>query len=135
MTLESFFAYALRKKKEFYWAWNRFIIVVRHRRNCKRVLVLEVEMPDPPFIAKARLDVSHLPAPVLAGSLLYLCQHYPSSPDLRRNLQHSTRILSYASFLRLVPPTPTPSPTCAPLDRLLVAYLMQVLASHGILPR
>ena len=133
MTLESFLAYALHKKKDFYWAWDRFTVVVRRRRNGQMVLVLEVEVPDPPFLVKARLGVSHLPAPVLAGSLLYLCQHYPSSPDLRRNLQHSTRILSYTSFLRLVPPTP--SPPCAPLDRLLVSYLMQVLASHGIFPR
>lgn len=135
--LGSFFHYALHKKKNFYWAWDRFLVVVRHKRNNKRILVLEVPLPDAPYLIQKHVDVSSLDPEVLANSLLLLAQHYTSSPMLPRNREYSVRFLSFLSFVHHVKKPPTSADRCATsnVDAPLLIWILQFLQSHGIAPK
>lgn len=135
--LAYFFTFALDKKKNFYWAWDRFLIVVRREKD-RVVLVLEVLLPKAPFLLQKHVDITHLSRDALVASLLYLYRHYGSSPRLRRNREHSVHYLSFLSFAQMlanhdIKKLPEP-PRHGKINRLLVAYLMTKLDMHGVRP-
>lgn len=131
--LRYFFTFALDKKKDFYWAWDRFMIVVRKENNDRLVLVLEIFLPDPPFLLQKHVDITSLPPKDLVASLMFLYHHYKSSPRLRRNREHSLHFLSFLSFVHMLPDIPKlPVPPCGTAHRLLVAYLIKTLDRHDI---
>lgn len=132
--LGNFFHYALRKKRNFYWAWDRFLVVVRHQRNNKRVLVLEMPQPEAPYLVQKHVNISSIPTDILVNSLLLLAQHYASSPMLPRNREYSVRFLSFLSFVHTFNKPPMPIDTCAGIDASMLMLIVQFLASHGVLP-
>lgn len=136
--LRYFFEYALEKKKNFYWAWNSFMVVVRRHRN-KTVMVLEISLRKAPFLVQKHIDITTIPDDVLVNSLLFLYNHYPSSPSLRRNREHSTRFLSFISFLQMIDnhdikKLPYDDKSSTKINRLLVAYVMKTLDFYDTPP-
>lgn len=131
-----FFHYALTRNKNFYWAWDQFMIVVRHYKK-KRFLVLEIPIPQEPFLIQKHVDITAIPPDVLVQSLLFLFHHYNSSPLLRRNREPSVRFLSFLSFLQLLADNKIKIPehwdANASMNRFLVAYLMKTLDDAGIM--
>lgn len=133
--LNNFFHYALWKKKNCYWAWNDFLIVLRHQRNKKLVLIVEVPQQEPPFLVQKHFDVSLLDRNLLIHSLMLLVQYFESSPMLPRNREYSVRFLSFQSFLHMIQQPPIPSSECAKVDGPLLLALLQFLAAHGVIPK
>ena len=132
--LSYFFHYALNKKKNFYWAWDRFLMVVRHQRN-KRILVLEVPQLEAPYLTQKHVDVSSIHPDILANTLLLLAQHYASSPMLPRNREYSVRFLSFLSFVHTIKKPAEKCACASSVDAPLLVLIAQFLASHGILPK
>lgn len=135
--LRYFFTFALDKKKNFYWAWKDFMIVIRNEKDGRTVMVLEIFLPRAPFLRKKLIDITHIPKDVLVGSLLFLYRHYDSSPRLRRNREHSTRFLSFISFAQMLANHDIKKLRHLPqetskINRLLVAYLMKTLDFDGV---
>lgn len=130
-----FFQYSLEKKKNFYWAWDSFMIVVR-RQGKKTFLILEVPLKEPPYLVQKHVDITNIPHDVLINSLLFLYDHYESSPMLPRNLEHSVRFLSFRSFLDMLMSHSirTTKQWCGDVgsNRLLVAYIMNKLDLYHI---
>jgi len=130
-----FFTFALDKKKKFYWAWQHFMVTIRREKD-KTVLILEIFLPKAPFLFQKHVDITHIPNPVLVNSLMFLYTHYKSSPNLRRNREHSVRYLSFISFAQMlanhdIKKLPTVE-TGGGINRLLVAYLMKTLDLHDV---
>lgn len=130
--LRYFFTFALDKKKNFYWAWKDFMIVIRNEKDGRTVMVLEIFLPKAPFLRQKHIDITHIPKDVLVNSLLFLYHHYDSSPRLRRNREHSIRFLSFISFAQMlanhdIKKLPSLSQETTQINRLLVAYLMKTL--------
>lgn len=96
--LQYFFTFASVKNKDFYWSWDRFMIVIRKEQDRRRVMVLEIFLPDPPFLVQKHIDITSLPTKDLVASLMFLYHHYKSSPRLRRNRENSLQSLSFRSF-------------------------------------
>ena len=135
--LRYFFTFASNKKKNFYWAWKDFMIVVRHQKDGRTVLVLEIFLPKAPFLRQKHIDITHIPKDVLVDSLMFLSHHYDSSPKLRRNREHSVRFLSFISFAQMlanhdIKKLPHLSEKTTSINRLLVAYLMKTLDFEGV---
>lgn len=127
-----FFTFALDKKKNFYWAWKDFMIIIRNEKDGRSVMVLEIFLPKAPFLRQKHIDITHIPKDVLVNSLLFLYHHYDSSPRLRRNREHSTRFLSFISFAQMlanhdIKKLPDLSQETTKINRLLVAYVMKTL--------
>lgn len=133
--LNLFFHDALQKKKNCYWAWNDFLIVLRHQRNKKLVLVVEMPQQEAPFLVQKHVDVSLLDRNLLIQSLLLLVQYFASSPMLPRNREYSVRFLSFQSFVHMVQQPPMSSSECAKVDGPLLLVILQFLAAHGIMPK
>lgn len=130
--LRYFFTFALNKKKNFYWAWKDFMIVVRREKDGRTVMVLEIFLPKAPFLRQKHIDITHIPKDVLVNSLMFLYHHYDSSPRLRRNREHSVRFLSFISFAQMlanhdVKKLPHLSQETPKINRLLVAYIIKTL--------
>jgi len=130
-----FFQYALEKKKNFYWSWKYFMITVRKQKD-KLALILEIPLKKAPFLAQKHIDITNIPKDELVNSLLFLYNHYESSPMLRRNREHSIRFLSLISFSQLIAnhdikKLPGPGETSR-INRLLVAYIINTLDSHNV---
>lgn len=135
--LRLFFAHALEKNKDFYWAWKDFMIVVRKKKDHKRIMVLEVPLPQPPFLAQKHIDITNIPPAVLTDSLMFIYHHYKSSPLLRRNREHSVGFLSFVSFVSMIVNNDIKKlnvsvPETKRINRLLVAYLMKTLDFYDI---
>lgn len=130
-----FFQYAMDKKKNFYWAWDQFLVVVRRQKKTT-LLVLEVPLPTAPYLAQKHVDITHLPPEAVVASLLFLYNHYPSSFLLRRNREHSVRFLSFRSFLEKLLSQDISPPKTRPcgrsVDQSLVAYLVSTLSQYRI---
>lgn len=129
-----FFQYALDKKKGFYWAWDRFMIVVRRQKK-KTFLILEIPLKKAPYLVQKHVDITNIPSSVLINSLLFLYDHYESSPMLPRNREHSTRFLSFRSFLDMLKTHDIKTKQwCGGvgINRLLVAYLMGALGFYHV---
>lgn len=133
--LNYFFHYALQKKKNCYWAWNDFLIVLRHQRNKKLVLIVEVPQQEPPFLVQKHVDVSFLDHNLLIQSLLLLVHYFASSPMLSRNREYSVRFLSFQSFVHMIQQPPMPTSECTKVDGPLLLLLLQFLAVHGLIPK
>lgn len=130
-----FFQYALDKKKSFYWAWDRFMIVVRRQKKKKIFLILEIQLKKAPFLIQKHVDITNIPPSVLINSLLFLHDHYESSPMLSRNREHSTHFLSFRSFLDMLKTHDIKTKQWygdVGVNRLLVAYLMNTLDSYHV---
>lgn len=130
--LRYFFTFALDKKKHFYWSWKDFMIVIRNEKDGRTVMILEIFLPNAPFLRQKHIDITHIPKDVLVNSLLFLYHHYDSSPRLRRNREHSVRFLSFISFAQMlanhdIKKLPSLSQETTQINRLLVAYLMKTL--------
>lgn len=132
-----FFEYSLKKKKNFYWAWKSFMIVVRKQKD-KIMLVLEIPLQKAPFLAQKHIDITNIPNDVIVKSLLFLYYTYDSSPMLRRNMEHSTRFLSFISFIQMLAnhdikkPTDQLCATSTQINQLLVAYIMKTLDLYNV---
>ena len=132
-----FFEYSLDKKKDFYWAWKSFMIVVRKQKDNKKILVLEIPLKKAPFLLQKHIDITNIPPAVLIDSLMFLYDHYESSPMSRRNREHSVNFLSFISFVQMLAnhdikklnPTTKNTPK---INRLLVAYIMKTLDYRGV---
>lgn len=132
--LNYFFQYALEKKKNFYWAWKSFMIVVRKQKD-KLILVLEIPLKKAPFLVQKHVDITNIPIKNIVGSLLFLHHHYESSPMLRRNREHSVRFLSFISFVQMVANhdiKKLPELSHVNINQLLVAYLLKTLDLYNI---
>lgn len=130
-----FFTFALDKKKKFYWAWKKFMITIRKEKD-KTVLVLEIFLAKAPFLLQKHVDITHIPNPILVNSLMFLYNHYDSSPKLRRNREYSVRYLSFISFVQMlanhdIKKLPSLETGCG-ANRLLVAYLMKTLDLYEV---
>jgi len=130
-----FFQYALEKKKNFYWSWKSFMITVRKQKD-KLVLVLEIPLKKAPFLVQKHIDITNIPNDELVNSLLFLYNHYESSPMLRRNREHSIRFLSLISFSQLIAnhdikKLPEPEGSTR-INRLLVAYIVKTLDAYNV---
>jgi hypothetical protein len=126
----------LSKKKNFYWAWKSFLIVVRHQKS-KTFLILEIPLSEPPFLVQKHVDITHIPKPVIVQSLLFLYDFYDSSPKLTRNRQYSVQFLSFQSFLSLVKNGDISSLSKqwnedTPVSRRIVSYLLQKLEEYHV---
>lgn len=130
--LRYFFTLASAKKKDFYWAWDRFMIVVRKEKDRRLVLVLEIFLPDPPFLVQKHVDITSLPKKDLVASLMFLYHHYKSSPRLRRNKEHSVCFLSFLSFAQRFAAHDIPVLQDGTTHRPLVSYLIKTLDRYNI---
>lgn len=130
-----FFDYALSKKKNFYWAWKSFLIVVRHQKS-KTFLILEIPLSEPPFLVQKHVDITHIPKPVVVQSLLFLYDFYESSPKLTRNRQYSVQFLSFPSFLSLWKNGEISLPKQwnedTPVSQRVVSYLLKNLEEYHV---
>lgn len=131
-----FFNYALSKNKNFYWAWKSFLIVVRHQKS-KTFLVLEIPLPEAPYLVQKHVDITNIPKHVVVQSLLFLYDFYDSSPKLTRNREYSVQFLSFRSFLSLLKNGDISSMfkqwnEDAPVSRRTVSYLLQKLEEYHV---
>lgn len=133
--LELFFQYALKNKKNFYWAWKSFLIVVR-KHGSKLFLVLEIPLKQAPFLVQKHVDITNIPKPVVVQSLLLLFDLYDSSPMLPRNREYSVRFLSFISFLQMLLNgdiiLPKELDQQTPLNQKLLVYILKTLDDYNI---
>lgn len=130
-----FFHFAMGVNKNFYWAWDQFMIVVRRQKK-KTLLVLEIPIKQAPYLVQKHVDITDIPNEMVVASLMFLYRHYPSSPWLARNREHSVRFLSFRSFLEMLlsQDTRLSKTSGGSINRLLVAYFLQTLDHNHILP-
>lgn len=134
--LHDFFTFALKKKKNFYWSWNDFMITVRKQKKNQQFLILEIFLKNPPFLVQKHIDITGINHDTLVASLLYLHHLYDDSPLIRRNHEHSSQFLSFRSFVQMnEDQKPLETTIQRNVNRLLVLYLMKTLETYGIFPR
>lgn len=136
--LEYFFTFASVKNKDFYWSWDRFMIVVRKEKDRRRVMVLEIFLPDPPFLIQKHIDITFLSKKDLVASLMFFYHHYKSSPRLRRNRENSLQFLSFRSFAQQFANHDIQKVRVSQggtYHRLLVSYLIKTLDRYDIHPQ
>jgi len=98
----AFFQYAINKKKSFYWAWDKFMIVIRRRSNDDVRMIIEIPLKNPPFLVQKQIDITNLSKDALLNTLVFILKNYSSSYQATRNKQSSVKFLSFSSFLHLV---------------------------------
>lgn len=130
-----FFQYALMKKKNFYWAWKSFMIIIRQQKS-QTMLVLEIPLKHAPYLVQKHVDITTIPKDVVIQSLLFFYDFYDSSPMLMRNREYSVRFLSFISFLHLLSNQDIKLPKTwdedAPINKKLVSYLLDKLQQYHI---
>lgn len=96
-----FFEYAIKKRRAFYWQWDQFMIIMR-KRGRSHILyegVIEIPSEEPPYLHKSSFSIGYEDViPVL----MRIYDLYPSRMENIRNIQSSTRFLSFKSFLHLI---------------------------------
>lgn len=92
-----FFRHCIKKKKDFYWQWDDFIISVQYKHKMYKC-TMEIPIRSPPYMKHHEISIS---ACDIIPILMALYDLYPSSPFNARNNEDSVRFLSFRSFLHL----------------------------------
>lgn len=135
-----FFTDAMKNKKNFYWAWKSFMIVVRRQHSPQKqtILIVEIPLKKAPYLVQKHIDITNIPKDGVVNFLLFFYDAYDSSPMLKRNKEYSVRYMSFISFLQTLMNGDSKLPRKwnpnVPINILLVEYIMNTLNRHGIEP-
>jgi len=130
----NFFRYSVAHKKAFYWQWDRFMLTMRVRgRGANRFYegIIEIPLEIPPYLVQSSFTIA---VEEVLPVLMRIYDIYPSHLENVRNVQSSTRFLSFKSFLYTVQPQKIVRETIRTTKDIIVP-VEGFLALYDILPQ